>query len=117
MTKFGIGQAITRREDQRLLTGTGKYVDDVVFQNQTHLVLVRSHHAHARIVSIDTSAAKAAAGVIGVFTGADLVADGVGEFPIGPGLKNAAGEPMSAPPSRPAPAPIPAPLRARSPVV
>ena len=70
MAKFGIGQAITRREDQRLLTGTGKYVDDVPLKNQTHLVFVRSPHAHARIVSIDTSAAKSAAGVIGVFTGA-----------------------------------------------
>ena len=87
MAKFGIGQAITRREDQRLLTGTGKYVDDVPLKNQTHLVFVRSPHAHARIVSIDTSAAKSAAGVIGVFTGAELLADGVGDFPIGPGLK------------------------------
>ena len=101
MAKFGIGQAITRREDQRLLTGTGKYVDDVPLANQAHLVFVRSHHAHAKIVSIDTSAAKTATGVIGVFTGADLLADGVGDFPIGPGLKNAAGQPMTAPPYYP----------------
>ena len=92
MAKFGIGQAITRREDQRLLTGTGKYVDDVPLKNQAHLVFVRSPHAHARIVSIDTSAAKSATGVVGVFTGADLLADGIGDFPIGPGLKNAAGK-------------------------
>ena len=98
MAKFGIGQAITRREDQRLLTGTGKYVDDVPLKNQTHLVFVRSPHAHAKIVSIDTSAAKSAAGVIGVFTGAELLADGVGDFPIGPGLKNAVGKDMTAPP-------------------
>ena len=98
MTKFGIGQAMTRREDQRLLTGTGKYVDDVPLQNQAHLVFVRSPHAHARIVSIDASAAKAAKGVVAVYTGADLIADGIGDFPIGPGLNNAAGKPMSAPP-------------------
>ena len=57
MTKFGIGQAITRREDQRLLTGQGKYIDDMSLPNEAHLVFVRSPHARARIVSIDTSAA------------------------------------------------------------
>jgi carbon-monoxide dehydrogenase large subunit len=98
MTKFGIGQAITRREDQRLLTGTGQYVDDTSVPGETHLVLVRSPHAHARIVSIDTQAAKAMPGVVAVFTGAELKADGIGFFPIGPGLVNAAGKPMTAPP-------------------
>jgi carbon-monoxide dehydrogenase large subunit len=101
MTRFGIGQAITRREDQRLLTGTGKYVDDTPLPNQAHVVFVRSPHAHARIVSIDTSGAKAAPGVLAVITGADLVADGIGFFPISPGLNNAAGKPMSAPPMYP----------------
>jgi carbon-monoxide dehydrogenase large subunit len=47
MTKFGIGQAITRREDQRLLTGTGQYVDDASLTGETHLVLVRSPCARA----------------------------------------------------------------------
>ncbi len=101
MTKFGIGQAITRREDQRLLTGTGQYVDDTSVPGETHLVLVRSPHAHARIVSIDTQAAKAMPGVVAVFTGAELKADGIGFFPIGPGLVNAAGKPMTAPPYYP----------------
>jgi carbon-monoxide dehydrogenase large subunit len=101
MTKFGIGQAITRREDQRLLTGTGQYVDDTSVAGETYLVLVRSPHAHARIVSIDTQAAKAMPGVEAVLTGADLKADGIGFFPIGPGLVNAAGKPMAAPPYYP----------------
>ena len=101
MTKFGIGQAITRREDQRLLTGTGQYVDDTSVSGETYLVLVRSPHAHARIVSIDTQAAKAMPGVIGVFTGADLLADGIGAFPTFAGLTNAAGKPMAAPPYYP----------------
>ena len=101
MTKFGIGQAITRREDQRLLTGTGQYVDDTSVSGETHLVLVRSPHAHARIVSIDTQAAKAMPGVIAVFTGADLQADGVGAFPTFAGLMNAEGKPMAAPPYYP----------------
>jgi carbon-monoxide dehydrogenase large subunit len=98
MAKYGIGQAITRREDQRLITGTGQYVDDIARPGEAHAVLVRSPHAHARIVGIDTQAARAAPGVLAVFTGADLLADGVNALPINPGLKNAAGNPMSGPP-------------------
>jgi carbon-monoxide dehydrogenase large subunit len=98
MAKFGIGQAMTRREDLRLLTGNGQYIDDLSLPNQAHIAFVRSPHAHARIVSIDPAAATAAPGVIAVLTGADLVADGVGEFPIGPGLVRADGTPMTAPP-------------------
>jgi len=101
MTKFGIGQAITRREDQRLLTGTGRYLDDMALPDETHMVLVRSPHAHARVVAVDTVAAKAMPGVVAVFTGADLRADGIGAFPIDPGLNNAAGQPMTAPPYYP----------------
>ena len=101
MVKFGIGQAITRREDQRLLTGQGQYVDDVVVPGEVFLAFVRSPHARARIVAVDTAAAAAAPGVVGVFTGADLVADGIGPFPVNAALKNAAGKPMSAPPYYP----------------
>jgi carbon-monoxide dehydrogenase large subunit len=56
MAKYGIGQAITRREDQRLITGTGQYVDDIARPGEAHAVLVRSPHAHARIAGIDTQA-------------------------------------------------------------
>ena len=101
MTKFGIGQAITRREDQRLLTGTGQYVDDMTASNEAHVAFVRSPHAHARIVSVDVSAARSAAGVLAVFTGPEMKAEGIGHFPINPGLSNAAGKPMSAPPYYP----------------
>ena len=101
MAKYGIGQAITRREDQRLLLGTGQYVDDMALPGETFVIFVRSPHAHARIVSIDTSAAKAKPGVLAVFTGADLQADGVGPLPIGPGLKRADGEDMDGPPNDP----------------
>src|SRR5882672_2825180 len=96
--KFGIGQAVTRREDDRLLTGAGKYADDLRFTNESHLVLLRSPHAHARILSIDTAAAQAAPDVLAIFTGAQLVADGVLAFPVSAELKNAAGRPMSGPP-------------------
>src|SRR5512145_924918 len=101
MAKFGIGQAITRREDQRLLTGTGRYLDDLMLPNEAHIVLVRSPHAHARIVSVDAAAAKAMPGVVAVLTGEDLQADGIGAFPIMAGLTNAAGKPMTAPPYYP----------------
>jgi len=94
MAKFGIGQAMTRREDQRLLFGTGQYVDDVAVANEVFVVFVRSPHAHARIVSIDAKSAKAMPGVVAVLTGADLKADGIGPLPDGAGLKRADDKPM-----------------------
>lgn len=101
MAKYGIGQALKRREDQRLLFGTGRYLDDVSLENEVHVTFLRSPHAHARIVSIDTDAAKKMPGVVAVFTGAELKADGVEPLPINPGLKRADGKPMSAPPNNP----------------
>ncbi len=87
MVKFGIGQAITRREDDRLLTGKACYVDDVRMPGALHAMFVRSPHAHARVAAIDVSEALATAGVVAVLTGADLKADGVGAFPPNPMLK------------------------------
>ncbi len=65
------GSGIRRREDPRLVTGTARYTDDIVLPGMLHAAILRSEHAHARIVRIDTARAKAAPGVIGVFTGAD----------------------------------------------
>jgi aerobic carbon-monoxide dehydrogenase large subunit len=76
--QFGIGQSVSRVEDPRLLRGEGRYVNDRAAQGQVHLVLLRSPHAHARIVSIDAAAALAAPGVLGVYTVADLERDGIG---------------------------------------
>jgi carbon-monoxide dehydrogenase large subunit len=101
MAKYGIGQAVTRREDLRLLSGTGRYVDDVAPDDAVFAVFVRSPHPRARIRGVDTAAARAMPDVVGVFHGADLLADGIGAFPIGPGLRNAAKKPMSAPPYYP----------------
>jgi len=95
--KFGIGQAITRREDDRLLNGQGVFADDLTFPNELHLAFVRSPHAHARIKLIDAGEAWHLEGVVAVLTGADLSKDGVGSFPGNPALKNAAGKPMSTP--------------------
>ena len=94
MAKFGIGQALTRREDLRLLLGTGQYVDDVAVGKEVFVAFVRSPYAHAKIVSIDAGAAKGMPGVVAVLTGADLLADGLGPLPDGAGLKRADGEAM-----------------------
>ena len=76
--KFGIGQPVPRFEDPRLLRGEGRFIHDLVLPGMAHLVLVRSPHAHARIAAIDAGAARAAPGVLGVFTIEDLERDGVG---------------------------------------
>ena len=87
-TGHGIGQPVRRKEDFRLVTGRGQYVDDIALANSAHAVLVRSPHAHARIVSIDMEAARAAPGVLAVLAGADYLADGLGPIPHGAGLMN-----------------------------
>ena len=85
MTKFGIGQPVSRLEDPRFITGRGRYVDDIGLPQQCYGVVVMSPHAHARIKSIDTANAKAAPGVVAVLTGADVEADKLGSFsPIMP---------------------------------
>ena len=68
-----VGQPIKRREDPRLITGAGSFLDDVRLPGMTHAVLVRSPYAHARIKRIDTSPAKGMPGVVGVFTGDDFM--------------------------------------------
>ena len=82
----GIGQPVRRKEDLRLLTGRGRYGDDIVLPDMAHAVFVRSPHAHARIVSIDKMAALAAPGMLAVLTGTDYLADGLGPIPHNPGL-------------------------------
>src|SRR5215471_12923222 len=73
-----IGQPIPRNEDSRLLTGRGQFSDDFSFPGQTYAAMIRSPHAHARIVSIDRTRALKMPGVLGVFTGADCLADNLG---------------------------------------
>jgi aerobic carbon-monoxide dehydrogenase large subunit len=80
MAKFGIGQAVRRVEDARFLTGSGRYVDDIVLPGMCHGVVLLSPHAHARIKTIDVSKAKAAPGVLLVLTGADAAADKLGAY-------------------------------------
>ena len=66
MGKFGVGQSIRRVEDQRFLTGKGRYTDDISVPGQTYLYILRSTHAHADISALDVSQAKKAPGVVGI---------------------------------------------------
>ncbi len=91
-----IGQSIKRKEDARFLTGSGQYTDDITLPHQTYAVFVRSPHAHAKVRKVDTSRAKAAPGVVAVFTGADL--QGVGGLPCGWLITSLDGTPMKEPP-------------------
>jgi len=96
-----IGKPVRRLEDQHLMTGRGKFTDDVNLPGQAYAAFARSPHAHARIVRVDTAAARAAPGVIAVITGADLVADGVGQMPFSQMHKRPDGSPITAPPRYP----------------
>ncbi len=93
-----IGARVARKEDYRLLTGSGQYTDDIVLPNQTYAVFVRSPHAHAKIKSINTAKAKASPGVVAVFTGDDLAAAKVGGLPCGWLITDVNGQPMKEPP-------------------
>src|SRR5262249_28597750 len=95
--EFGIGQGVPRFEDPRLVRGEGRYVGDVFEPGMAHGYVLRSQHAHARIVSIDTSKAKAAPGVLAVITGAAWEASGSGARPGPGGLKRRDGSPLSRP--------------------
>ena len=81
MTEKFFGASIKRREDPRLITGKGNFVDDVRLPGTTHAAFVRSPHAHAKIRAIDTAAARKLKGVIAVYTGKDL--SGVNPLPVG----------------------------------
>ena len=79
-----IGKPLPRKEDERLVTGKGRFTDDFTLEGQTYAVMVRSPYPHARIVAIDAAAAKAMPGVLGVFTGADCAADKLAPIPHDP---------------------------------
>jgi len=95
---IGIGAAPRRKEDFRFVTGRGNYVADIVRPGMAFGAFLRSVHAHAEIAAIDTAAARAMPGVRGVYTGADMAADGVGGLPVGWGIVGRDGLPMKEPP-------------------
>ena len=91
-----IGASVRRKEDQRFLTGAGQFTDDVNPANHVHAFFLRSPHAHAKIRKIDTSKAKAATGVVAIFTSEDLT--GVNGLPCGWLITSTDGKPMNEPP-------------------
>jgi carbon-monoxide dehydrogenase large subunit len=101
VARFGIGQPMRRIEDFRFITGQGRYVDDRREAGTLHAVFLRSPHAHARLVGVETSAAQTAPGVVAVFTAADLAAAGLGPLPAKPPIKQPDGSPVTIAP-RPA---------------
>ena len=97
----GIGASVRRKEDVRFITGAGNYMDDINQPGQTYAVFLRSPHARAKILTIDASGALATPGVVAVFTGADLAADGIGDLPCGWLVKSRDGSDMIQPPHPP----------------
>src|SRR5204862_3722745 len=97
MGEFAIGQSVSRFEDPRLLRGQGCYVGDIMLPGMTFGYVLRSPHAHAKILSINVAAAKAAPGVLAVLTGADWEASGFGDLPVPGGLKRRDGSPLYRP--------------------
>ena len=93
-----IGESVLRKEDYRFLTGAGQYTDDITLARMAHAVFVRSPHAHANIKSVDTKAAKAAPGVIGVLDGKDVANDKLNGLPCGWLITSTDGQPMKEPP-------------------
>ncbi len=98
MTHEGIGAPVRRVEDAKFLRGLGSFVADITLPGELHGVLVRSPHAHARILHIDTAAAASAPAVVAALTGSDMAADNVG--PMAPlwAIKSFDGKPMAEPP-------------------
>jgi carbon-monoxide dehydrogenase large subunit len=84
MAMGAIGRPLRRKEDQRLLTGKGRFTDDFGLTGQAYAVMVRSPYPHARILEIDMERARGAPGVFGVFSGKDCLADGLSPIPHSP---------------------------------
>jgi carbon-monoxide dehydrogenase large subunit len=91
--RFGVGQSVPRQEDPILLRGRGRYTDDLALPGQLRCVMVRSPHAHGVIRGVDTQAARAMPGVVGVFTGADMA--GYGGLKAGFLFNNRDGTPLN----------------------
>src|SRR3978361_1165596 len=90
----GIGASVVRKEDRRFITGKGRYVDDVKLQGMTHAHFVRSPHAHAKVKSVDSSAAMTMTGGRDVLTGQQIVDDKVGNLICGWAITSKDGSPM-----------------------
>src|ERR1700753_3608699 len=90
----GVGARVARKEDRRFITGKGRYVDDIKLTGMTFAQFVRSPHAHARVKSIDASAAMEMPGVLAVLTGQQIVDDKIGNLICGWAITSKDGSPM-----------------------
>jgi aerobic carbon-monoxide dehydrogenase large subunit len=97
----GIGAPVRRKEDERFITGRGRYTDDINQPGQLYAVFLRSPHARARIDAIDATEARSVDGVIAVLTGRDMADDGLGDLPCGWLVKQADGSDMVSAPHPP----------------
>ncbi len=95
--KFGIGQPVPRKEDPMLVTGKGRYTDDISLPGQLYGVIVRSPYAHGMINAIETEEAKVMPGVLAVYTGHDLIAAGLEKMGAGINFKQRNGSDMPKP--------------------
>jgi carbon-monoxide dehydrogenase large subunit len=98
MSDTGIGARVKRKEDQRFLTGKGRYTDDINLKGQTYGYFVRSPHAHATIKGVNTKKAMKMPGVVGIFTGDDMAADKIGGLICGWMIHSKDGSAMKAGP-------------------
>ncbi|MDB5571593.1 MAG: carbon monoxide dehydrogenase [Hyphomicrobiales bacterium] len=98
MGEYALGQSVSRFEDPRLIQGGGRFVDDMVLPGMAEGVVLRSSHAHARILRLDVGKAQAAPGVLAVLTHADWAASGFADMPRPAGKKKRDGSPMFRPP-------------------
>src|SRR6201993_39813 len=97
LDRFAIGQPVPRAEDPVLLRGEGHYADDFSRPGQAYAVMVRSPYAHGVIRGINPAAARAARGVLAVYTAADLAAGGISPLPARQVMNNRDGTPMLQP--------------------
>jgi len=95
--KFGVGQSVSRKEDPRLLTGGGRYTDDIVLERQTYAAVLRSPYAHGELRDVDTRPALEIPGVIAVYTGEDMVSAGYNPLPCPLPVKSHDGTPLIVP--------------------
>jgi aerobic carbon-monoxide dehydrogenase large subunit len=91
--KFGVGQPVRRFEDLSLITGQGRYTDDIDLPRSAHAYVLRAPMAHADIRKIDVAAARAMPGALLILTGEDVVAEGLGDVPCASPLVNRDGSP------------------------
>src|SRR5205085_10053676 len=97
LDRYAIGQPVPRSEDPVLVSGKGRFTDDIDIPGQAYCAIVRRHHAHGIIRGIDTAAARGRPGGLGVYTAVDLEAGGGGPLPPRRVMSNRGGQPLVSP--------------------